>query len=756
MRPVTRYGIILLAAFATLSAYAQQQETPRQPQDFSAVLNKAREACEALWADHAFDPIRNKFPLMGDKPTFAMLMDRTRLLPKDKPLADLAIKTVGKCRELSADAVVMLPQQTQRIIENGYREQDLLLARLYLGKITIGEYNVGISRIVTEQTKAFFGDVHPESGSASKQTSAEVVGTKSSPVQQQPQTATIQQPQQTRLALVIGNSNYKDLPKPRNPANDARAIVDTLRSLGFDVTLVADASELNIRHAVRKFADQSDQADLALVYYAGHGAQVNGDNYLLPVDMEVPHTEADIELSSLKVDDLVNSIRSPTKIVFLDACRDNPALFKNLVKGRGAIATGLAPTDASHLARIKPGGAVFIAYATDAGSIALEGEGGHSPFTQALLKYLKKPISIDDMFSFVTKEVSLVTKGMQRPYKYASLGDVVCLTGNCSAITPEPAADIVQEARRSQTDELQIALQTNNPAALQTYLEKYPESPQREKVLAEIARLKRSKFQEWTIFQVNTALVLQYMKISSIRQSGDRASFQGRFRADPNLPLFGTTKFPDGTYGEQTLVIDCKQSVMALADVKAVSASGQILGGYKWGDPDFLNLSIGQVIGPGMIGETAKNIVCNEKFRTPLVDKEQLASMSFSDLSSTSNGDGEMYDQAIQSDGIPQGQRDTIVVIRQNANAELKLGDQIAPGKNLDLGTFKTGVYWERLQCQARKIALLKSELYDASNELKSLAAADLAKELGWMEFGDTSPFALLQRILCGPREVQQ
>jgi hypothetical protein len=361
MRPVTRYGIILLAAFATLSAYAQQQETPRQPQDFSAVLNKAREACEALWADHAFDPIRNKFPLMGDKPTFAMLMDRTRLLPKDKPLADLAIKTVGKCRELSADAVVMLPQQTQRIIENGYREQDLLLARLYLGKITIGEYNVGISRIVTEQTKAFFGDVHPESGSASKQTSAEVVGTKSSPVQQQPQTATIQQPQQTRLALVIGNSNYKDLPKLRNPANDARAIVDTLRSLGFDVTLVADASELNIRHAVRKFADQSDQADLALVYYAGHGAQVNGDNYLLPVDMEVPHTEADIELSSLKVDDLVNSIRSPTKIVFLDACRDNPALFKNLVKGRGAIATGLAPTDASHLARIKPGGGVFIA-----------------------------------------------------------------------------------------------------------------------------------------------------------------------------------------------------------------------------------------------------------------------------------------------------------------------------------------------------------------------------------------------------------
>ena len=126
--------------------------------------------------------------------------------------------------------------------------------------------------------------------------------------------------------------------------------------MGFSVTLVTDASELNIRRAVRKFADQSEKADLALVYYAGHGAQVNGENYLLPIDMEIPRTEADIELSSLKVDDVVNSIRSTTKIVFLDACRDNPALFKNLVKGRGAIATGLAPTDASHLTRVKPGG----------------------------------------------------------------------------------------------------------------------------------------------------------------------------------------------------------------------------------------------------------------------------------------------------------------------------------------------------------------------------------------------------------------
>src|SRR6202043_1306685 len=143
--------------------------------------------------------------------------------------------------------------------------------------------------------------------------------------------------------------------------------------------------------------------------------------YVLPVDISIPQTESDIQLTGLKVDDLVNSIRSSTKIVFLDACRDNPALFKNLAKGRGGRAAGLAPTVGSSLDPGKPGGGIFIAYATDSGSIAADGAGKHSPFTQALLRYMQELMSIDDMFSFVTKEVRLVTDNAQRPYKYASL-----------------------------------------------------------------------------------------------------------------------------------------------------------------------------------------------------------------------------------------------------------------------------------------------------------------------------------------------
>ena len=132
---------------------------------------------------------------------------------------------------------------------------------------------------------------------------------------------------------------------------------------------------------------------------------------------------------------------------------------------------------------------MFIAYATEAGSVAQDGEGGHSPFTQALLKNLNKPISIDDMFSFVTREVLLVTKDKQRPSKYASLRDIVCLTG-CSA-APSPAdTDIIEQAKHSETEDLQIALQTKNTDALEAYLHKYPESTKQDEVLSEIARLK--------------------------------------------------------------------------------------------------------------------------------------------------------------------------------------------------------------------------------------------------------------------------
>ena len=263
----------------------------------------------------------------------------------------------------------------------------------------------------------------------------------------------------TRIALVIGNSGYSNLMKLSNTTNDARSIADVLKKLGYNTRLVLDASEQVMRREVRSFAGESNKADVAVLFYAGHGAQVNGENYVLPVDIETPRTKTDIQLTGLKVDDLVNSIRSGTKIIFLDACRDNPALFKNLVKGRGAYAAGLAPANTSNLQGMKSGGGVFIAYATDSGAVALDGSGPHSPFTQALLRNLEKPISIDDMFSLVTKEVRLVTKNAQRPYKYASLENIVCLSRICSSpiVAATVEADVIEDAKRSESEEFQIA-----------------------------------------------------------------------------------------------------------------------------------------------------------------------------------------------------------------------------------------------------------------------------------------------------------
>jgi hypothetical protein len=157
------------------------------------------------------------------------------------------------------------------------------------------------------------------------------------------------------------------------------------------------------------------------------------------------------------------------------------------------------------------------------------------------------------MFSLVTKEVSLVTKGTQRPYKYASLENIVCLAGTCAGSSEPIANDIIQQVKRSEADELQIALQTANVDALISYLDNYPKSAERPRVLAEISRLKRSEFNEWTLYEIQTQLssasaTPHYFKMSSIRQFGEKVAVQVRNMADPDQPLIGTTKYPLGTY----------------------------------------------------------------------------------------------------------------------------------------------------------------------------------------------------------------
>src|SRR6202051_1861579 len=456
------FGLVALI-WGTCGQIAQaQQPNPTAYNDtYASALAKAREECKALWSDHVFDPIRSKIPLGEEKPTFSILKNTEKLKPKDRPLADLAIKTVEKCRSAFAPVFAMLPEQANALMQGLMRKQDALIAQLYNGKITFGDYNIGINQMLAEFVEVVSGIRSPSQSSTAAVQSPKIDPQKLPPLQ--PRTATTDQPSRlaiqfhdVRIALVIGNSNYTNLPKLSNPANDAHAVAEILQKLGYHTQLLLDASDQSIRNEVRKFASESNKAGVAVVYYAGHGAQLNGNNYLLPIDIDIPRTEADIQFAGLKVDDLVNSIGSNTKIVFLDACRDNPALFKNIVKGRGSSPVGLAPAAASNFNPGTPGGGVFIAYATDAGAIADDGHGQHSPFTQALLRNMQKPISIDDMFSLVTREVRLVTKNAQRPYKYASLENIICVAPNCAGSSAAVATDIVQQARQSEDDEFQI------------------------------------------------------------------------------------------------------------------------------------------------------------------------------------------------------------------------------------------------------------------------------------------------------------
>src|SRR5262249_3630252 len=190
-----------------------------------------------------------------------------------------------------------------------------------------------------------------------------------------------------RVALVIGNSAYQHAARLPNPANDASAVASLLKDIGFAVVdFRRDLVATDLRRAIREFAQQARGADIAIVYYAGHGIGLNGTNYLVPTDGRLDQ-DFDVEDETVPLDRLLAAIEPAKRLrlVMLDACRDNPFVkrMKRTVATR-AVGQGLAkvePTSSDTL----------IAFAAKAGSIANDGEGPHSPFTGALLKHLPSP-----------------------------------------------------------------------------------------------------------------------------------------------------------------------------------------------------------------------------------------------------------------------------------------------------------------------------------------------------------------------------
>jgi hypothetical protein len=233
-----------------------------------------------------------------------------------------------------------------------------------------------------------------------------------------------------RVALVVGNSSYKSVTPLDNPKNDARLIADTLRALGF--TLVGDGAQLDldkagIDRAVQSFGSLLMGADVALFYYAGHGVQVRGSNYLVPVDAN-PTREADVDFQMLDANLVLRQMEAAgTKLnlVILDACRNNP------FGGRALRATG------GGLAQMQAPEGTLISFATQPGNVAQDGTGGDSPFTKALAQTIRRPgLGIFDAFNEVGLAVMQATGNSQQPWVSNSP-----IRGSFFFAGPPPAAD---------------------------------------------------------------------------------------------------------------------------------------------------------------------------------------------------------------------------------------------------------------------------------------------------------------------------
>jgi hypothetical protein len=241
---------------------------------------------------------------------------------------------------------------------------------------------------------------------------------------------------ENRVALVIGQSAYRAVVPLPNPANDAKAMAQLLGEAGFEVVTAADLSQNDLRRTVGEFAARiaaKGPDTTALLFYAGHGIQVDGENYLVPVDVD-PKRETDIALQAVRLNDLLNtltSVPSRMRILLLDACRNNP--FPEINKTAGH---GLAIVDAKVGA---PG--IFLSYSTSPGAEAEDGGGANSPYTTALLTAARQPgLPIEEAFKRVRVSVNKATEGRQTPWESSSLTDEFRFFGSGDAGARQPAA----------------------------------------------------------------------------------------------------------------------------------------------------------------------------------------------------------------------------------------------------------------------------------------------------------------------------
>ncbi len=304
-----------------------------------------------------------------------------------------------------------------------------------------------------------------------------------------------------RVAFVVGNGAYKNVAQLPNPPIDAKAMASTLRNVGFEVVEGTNLTRDKMTEKLLDFGKRAQGAEVAVFFYAGHGIAVDGTNYLLPVDADIK-SEMDVKLgSAINIDLTLDQTMSDAKVklVFLDACRDNP--FAAKIR---SAATSRSVNVQTGLAEMKSGEGTLIAFATGPGQTALDGqEGTNSPFTRALLAHITEPgVDIQQAMTEVRAQVNEETNKGQLPWGHTNLIGTVYLnpaaTRAPNAVTPQASAPApAAPALTSGGSDVELEFwrsvkESNKPEELNAYLTTYPNGQFKSLALARIASLENS------------------------------------------------------------------------------------------------------------------------------------------------------------------------------------------------------------------------------------------------------------------------
>lgn len=288
---------------------------------------------------------------------------------------------------------------------------------------------------------------------------------------------------QSRVALVVGNGAYKIVAGLANPPHDAQDVSEALKRLGFDVKTVTDADFDTFRRALLEFGRTAVNADVALLFYAGHGIEINGDNWLLPTDVELKNdVDASTEAIGLRTAMQAVSTAKTLGLVIVDACRNNPfqSGMSRSVAARSVQIVGLAP--------VEPADNVLVAYSARDGTVAHDGAGRNSPYTAALLRHIETPgLEVDFLFRNIRDDVMAATNNEQQPFVYGSL------SSNEIYFKAPPPEGVASTDPTPSPDAAEIAWSflksTKDVSTLTRFVDRFPESSHIPDVKVRIASL---------------------------------------------------------------------------------------------------------------------------------------------------------------------------------------------------------------------------------------------------------------------------